>query len=224
MTAWAAADGCLPTDETLAEQAYLVARGVRPLALAVHFPAVHVLRAATRVERHGGGGVIPWVIDHGDGIATCGYAGQAWVLDLYEWAVREPIPEEQRERVIGLLLGYSAPAVSEFEAHGCGRRFSTMSPARASTSPLCCNGRTAGTSRQRSGLSASLRSSASRSLTVCTYGLSVARVVLPIVGLVEHLQQSASLVRSRFLTQARCCLESLRLARRQAPPSTGRGS
>lgn len=69
-------------------------------------------------------GVIPFVIDHGDGVASFGYAGERWALDLYEWAVSdEGIPEAHRHRVIGLLLGYAPPAISRHDAEGCGRRF-----------------------------------------------------------------------------------------------------
>ena len=69
---WQDADDCLPSDDLLAEQAYLVARGVRPLALAGHCPSQHVLRAATRVERLAVPGVVPFVLDHRDGTASFG--------------------------------------------------------------------------------------------------------------------------------------------------------
>jgi hypothetical protein len=120
----------LPSEDVLAEQAYLVARGVRQLSLAGHChlprgnPAA-LLSVATRVERHSEPNVIPFVVDHGDGIASYGYSESRWVLDLYEWAVKDPaVPQEQRDRIIGLLLGYGAPAVSRYEEEGSGRRFS----------------------------------------------------------------------------------------------------
>lgn len=120
---------CLPCDEVLAEQAYLVARGVRQLSLAGHChiakgdPAV-LLAVATQVERHTVPNVIPFVVDHGDGVASYGYSESRWVLDLYEWAVKNPsVPQEQRHRIIGLLLGYGTPAVSQHDEEGSGRRF-----------------------------------------------------------------------------------------------------
>ena len=125
----------LPSDELLREQAYLAARGVRPLSLAGHShcgsgdgdPPV-LLRIATRLERHAEAHAIPFVVDHGDGVASYGYAGSRWALDLYEWTVRDPaIPQEQRHRIIGLLLGYGAPAVSRYEEEGSGRRFALTS-------------------------------------------------------------------------------------------------
>ena len=119
-------DGYLPSDDLLSEQAYLVARGVRPLALVGQCPAepLTLTRVATRVEAQAHANAIPFVVDHHDGHASYGYASARWVLDLYEWVVlEEGIPQAQRERIIGLLLGYAAPAVSQFEEEGSGRRF-----------------------------------------------------------------------------------------------------
>lgn len=119
----------LSSDEVLTEQAYLVARGVRRLSLAGHChltaddPDV-LLRLATQLERHAEPNAIPFVVDHGDGAASYGYAESRWALDLYEWTVKDPsVPQEQRHRIIGLLLGYDAPAVSRHEDEGSGRRF-----------------------------------------------------------------------------------------------------
>ncbi len=67
---------------------------------------------------------MPFVLDHGDGTASYGYAAGRWALDLYEWAVSDPqVPEEQRDRVVGLLLGYSGPSIARYEDEGNGRRF-----------------------------------------------------------------------------------------------------
>jgi hypothetical protein len=121
-------DIALPSDELLAEQAYLVARGVRSLSLAghCHLPADDddaALRIATHVERHAEPNVIPFVVDHGDGVASYGYSESRWALDLYEWAVKDPsVPQEQRHRIVGLLLGYGTPAVARHEEEGSGRR------------------------------------------------------------------------------------------------------
>jgi hypothetical protein len=121
----------LPSEEVLIEQAYLVSRGVRPLSLAGHChlrgaATDDLLRMATHLERHAEPNVIPFVVDHGDGVASYGYSQSRWALDLYEWAVKDPsVPQEQRHRIIGLLLGYGAPAVSRHEEAGSGRRFST---------------------------------------------------------------------------------------------------
>jgi hypothetical protein len=119
----------IASDDVLTEQAYLVARGVRRLSLAGHCHAAddasdELLRVATQVERHSEPNAIPFVLDHGDGTASYGYAESRWALDLYQWAVKDPsVPQEQRHRIIGLLLGYSTPAVSRHEEESSGRRF-----------------------------------------------------------------------------------------------------
>ena len=123
--------GVLCTEDTLREQAYLVARGVRRLSLAGHShlrgSADELLRLATQVELHGEPNAIPFVVDHGDGIASYGYAESRWVLDLYQWSVTDPaVPEEQRHRIIGLLLGYGSAAISRYEEEGSGRRFAAI--------------------------------------------------------------------------------------------------
>ncbi len=87
----------IPSDDVLCEHAYLVARGVRPLSLAGHLEIedeVSLLSIATKIERHAQPNVVPFVVDHGDRIASFGYASTRWVVDLYEWAVRDPaVPE-----------------------------------------------------------------------------------------------------------------------------------
>jgi hypothetical protein len=120
----------IPSDDLLAEQAYLVARGVRPLSLVGHCEAdpMTMLRVATRIERVTCPGAVPFVIDHGDETASYGYAGAAWALDLYEWANNPAlVPQEQRHRINGLLLGYSGSAISRHEDETSGRRFASAS-------------------------------------------------------------------------------------------------
>jgi hypothetical protein len=142
-------DLLVPNADVLAEHAYLVARDVRPVAIAGHFPteSASMLRIATLVESAAPGEeVVPFVIDHGDGSGSFGYAGNQWSLDFYEWAVTDrSIPEQQRHRVIGMLLGYSPVAISRYEESGSGRRF-VRSPAPTSSSPPDGNWNMYGTS------------------------------------------------------------------------------
>jgi thiamine monophosphate synthase len=116
----------VPSDDLLAEQAYLVARGVRTLSLVGHCDAdqMTMLRVATRIEQATCQGAVPFVIDHGNEVASYGYAAAAWVVDLYEWA-NDPtqVAQEQRHRINGLLLGYSAAAVARHDEENSGRRF-----------------------------------------------------------------------------------------------------
>lgn len=144
-------DLLVPSPDVLTEHAYLVARGVRPLAIANHFPtdSASMLRIATLIETAAGNeDVLPFVIDHGDGSGSFGYAANRMTLDFYEWAASDRlIPEQQRHRIIGMLLGYSPVAISRYEETGCGRRF-VRSPESASTSRPGDTGHTAGTPRQ----------------------------------------------------------------------------
>jgi hypothetical protein len=123
-------DLLIPNLDVLVEHAYLVARGVRPLAIANHFPtaSVSVLRIATVIEAAAEGeDALPFVLDHGDGSGSFGYAANRMTLDFYEWAASDPaIPEQQRHRIIGMLLGYSPVAISRYEETGCGRRFAQV--------------------------------------------------------------------------------------------------
>jgi hypothetical protein len=123
-------DLLVPNADVLAEHAYLVARGVRPLAIAGHFPthSASLVRIATLIETAASGeDVAPFVIDHGDGTGSFGFAVNRLTLDFYDWAVTDrSIPEQQRHRVIGMLLGYSPVAISRYEESGCGRRFAQV--------------------------------------------------------------------------------------------------
>lgn len=123
-------DLLVPNRDVLAEHAYLVARGVRPLAIAGHFPtgSASMLRIATLIEAAAPQeDVTPFVINHGDGTGSFGYAANRWTLDFYEWSVTDrAIPEQQQHRIIGMLLGYSPVAISRYEETGSGRRFAQV--------------------------------------------------------------------------------------------------
>jgi hypothetical protein len=85
-----------------------------------------MLRIATLIEGAAPSeDAVPFVLDHGDGSGSFGYVANRWVLDFYEWSVKDrAIPEQQRHRIVGLLLGYSPVAISRYEESGSGRRFS----------------------------------------------------------------------------------------------------
>lgn len=123
-------DLLVPNQDVLLEHAYLVARGVRPVAIAGHFPtkSASALRIATLIEAAAPQeGALPFVIDHGDESGSFGFAANRWSLDFYEWAVTDgSIPEQQRHRIVGLLLGYSPEAISRYEETGSGRRFAQV--------------------------------------------------------------------------------------------------
>ena len=116
------------------------------------------------LERHAQPGMIPFVVDHDDGVASFGFAESRWALDLYEWTVRDPaVPEEQRHRIIGLLLGYGAPAVARYEDERARAAGSLpRRPEPAASWRHDGSGSTAGTSRPCSARSASRDSRWSR--------------------------------------------------------------
>jgi hypothetical protein len=112
------------------EHAYLVARGVRPLAIVDHLKAEAeiMLRAATDLEIASvGDDVVPFVVRRRDGIADCGFAAARWVVDLYQWLVgSDAVPKEHEHRIRGLLLGYSVDAIQAHDERASGRRFSEL--------------------------------------------------------------------------------------------------
>lgn len=120
-----------PSDDFVREHAYLVARGVRPLAIIGECTAdaVTMMRTATRIETLSMPGAIPFVFDCRNGAAEYGYAAEPWVVELFEWVMtadRNAVPVEHQHRVLGLLLGYSTTAVREFESQRSGRRFAEL--------------------------------------------------------------------------------------------------
>ena len=85
-----------------------------------------MLRVATRLETIAAAEhVVPFVIDRGDGTADCGFAASRWVIETLQWA--NGLDEPYRGRVRGLLFGYSAFAIQDFEQRQSIRSF-TWSP------------------------------------------------------------------------------------------------
>lgn len=128
------------SDDLLSEQAYLVARGVRSLALAGQCESdpLVMLRAATRLESLAVPGAIPFLVDRGDGRADYGFAAAGWVVDMYSWIAQDTqdaVPEPQRARILGLLLGYSTEAIRLFEEGRSGRLFTASAGSRPSLPP-----------------------------------------------------------------------------------------
>jgi hypothetical protein len=110
------------------EHAYLVARGVRPLAIAGNCLGDDrtMFETAASLEALGCHGAIPFVFPREDGHADYGYAASAWCIDLLRWAESNAVPEKHRHRIVGLLLGYSVDAIRMFEEQNCGRLFNEL--------------------------------------------------------------------------------------------------
>jgi len=105
------------SDDVLYEQVYLVARGVRPLALAGECDAAEAFSVRSRMSLIAAREVLTFVRDLGNGRAVCGFASHAWAIDLFMWAHTEA-PPLHRDRILGLLLGYTPHAVRRFEELG----------------------------------------------------------------------------------------------------------
>ena len=104
--------------ESAQEQAYLVSRGVRPLALLDTCDLDKTVMANRFVQLNQLAGeytVIPFVLPREDfPCAMTGYAAATWVVDLLAWSYKQPL--RQHHRIIGLLLGYSATAIADHDA------------------------------------------------------------------------------------------------------------
>lgn len=105
------------SDELISEQAYLIARGVRPMMLFHLIDADPLLmgQVAGRIEQRAEGmKVLPFVFEDPSGMAWVGYAASKWVFETFQWAV-ESLEEPYHSRVLGMLLGYNALEVAKYE-------------------------------------------------------------------------------------------------------------
>ena len=120
----------LPSNDTIQEQAYLVSRGVRPLALleTVGSAPIEMLRAYNQLSsvRTGtGSGVEPIVLvmERKDGTcADVGFAARAWVVETFKW-VSDNVPQPHLNRLLGMMLGYSPDAIAALDEAESGELF-----------------------------------------------------------------------------------------------------
>lgn len=114
------ADQYLPRLDVLDNEAYLVSRGARPLALVGHCPAEPVLMLRVRTvlcEARQAELVLPFIFPEGDcpGQAAFGYAAHRWVIDHLEWALGAGLPPARRHEILGMLCGYSPAAIARHQ-------------------------------------------------------------------------------------------------------------
>ena len=123
---------CL-SDEYIHEQGYLVSRGVRMLALigtcdAAPLSMLEIYTKLTYMNFGTGQGhePIPLVMErNGEGCADYGYAQRAWVAETFQWASNN-VPQPHLNRLLGLMLGYSADAIAAMDESGSGMLFSDL--------------------------------------------------------------------------------------------------
>lgn len=106
-------------------EAYLISRGVRPMALlgaCTETPeAIERARGLLLSEGQQHEGAIPFMIARGDGWVEYGFASDAWIVELYGWVLRGA-PEERRDALTGLLLGYSSSSIARHLAAARARQ------------------------------------------------------------------------------------------------------
>ena len=93
------------SDDLINEQAWLIARGVRPLALldSVDKNSVAMQRAFQHLIEKTIDPAIPFVLSREDiECAMMGFAGAQWVIDLLTWSYRYA-PLHQHHRILGPL-------------------------------------------------------------------------------------------------------------------------
>jgi hypothetical protein len=122
------------------EQARLVARGVRALAIVGVCPAEpsEMIGVAGDLETQAEAGAIPFLAERNDGGVDYGYAASAWVIDLLQWLESDAVPEKYRERIRGLLQGYSVEAIRQLEEQRvpAPREERAAAPARREYAPV----------------------------------------------------------------------------------------
>ena len=124
----------LPSSDLIKEQAYLVSRGVRPLAIVAESHGedpVTVLKAYTElcytlqsggITVGGESNIVPICYQDGEGSVKLGFAARAWVPETLRW-VLENAPQPQLDRILGLLLGYSPDAIAADGDFDSGKLF-----------------------------------------------------------------------------------------------------
>ena len=104
--------------QSLADAAWLISRGVRPLAqaaagLLTDLPEGGLDWLSQLVEEEAYHGVHKVILTTEDTYEVF-YAAEEWVLDIYVWSCSEVVPGKHSEAISGLLLGYSPYAIAAF--------------------------------------------------------------------------------------------------------------
>jgi hypothetical protein len=107
-------------EHDLRDAAYLISRGVRPMALLGSCSSDEAVMGTVYTILINAAGTPlaePFVLPSGayPGRASYGYAARAWVTDLLEFAESDAVPLRRREEITGLLCGYSPDAIARHQ-------------------------------------------------------------------------------------------------------------
>ena len=108
----------MESEDLINEQAGLIARGVRPLALlgTCGLDENEMANRFVLLNQKMVGPALAFVLPRKDfPCAMTGYAAAKWVIDLLEWSY-EHAPLRQQHQIMGLLLGYSVSQIAEHDA------------------------------------------------------------------------------------------------------------
>ena len=121
------------SEDTIQHQAYLVSRGVRPLAIVDAVKSddpVAVLKAYNKMQFTllglGPGSdrsVVPFAVKRKEqDVVDVGFAARAWIANTLKWVLWNA-PQPHLDRLVGLLLGYSPDAIASNDEADGGRLF-----------------------------------------------------------------------------------------------------
>ena len=108
----------MESEDLINEQAWLIARGVRPLALldTCNLDEKEMVNRFQWLNQKTVDPAIAFVLPRKDfPCAMTGYAAAPWVIELLAWSY-EHAPLKQQHQIMGLLLGYSASQIAEHDA------------------------------------------------------------------------------------------------------------
>ena len=105
------------SDDLINEQSWLIARGVRNLALlqSVDKDEKTMRDTFVKLNQMCVEPAVPFVLPRRDmDCAMTGYASAKWVIELLDWSYDQPI--RQHHQIMGLLLGYSSKQIGQHDA------------------------------------------------------------------------------------------------------------
>lgn len=103
----------------LSEQSYLISRGVRPLSImdCGYVSDLDIDSIESALISCSYPGAYPYILTRKilkETFLEVGFYSEPWVWDTYLWTESGDLPEEKRQVVLGMLLGYNGSAIQGF--------------------------------------------------------------------------------------------------------------